>query len=118
MRVLDPNLQRRYTFTSEAVLSYAELRLRYDFTNLRNAIAVVVRAERNLPPTAQVEIDHVLLFAFALTVAPSLVLEWKNALEKKVTLFADFPLSSFTIRARSNLQIVIKDNTVVAVKRS
>lgn len=108
---------KRFSTSSDAVLSYAELALGYNLTGLRRGISAVLRSERGLAPSKEVEPDTLTLFAFSLACAPHLVAEWTAALNNKVSRFADCAKTSFVIRVRAhgNVRIVIKDNAVTAV---
>lgn len=116
----DPNdtpPRSRFTLSSAAIVSFAQLGLGYDLAGLRRGLEAVIRSERRVSPTVFFEPDSLTLFAFTLAASPSLAAEWSEALLFRVELFEDEPSDTFCFNdAQYHVSLSVRDNVVVEVR--
>jgi hypothetical protein len=106
----------RFTLSSTAIISFAELGLRYDLSGLRRGLEVVIRNARGASPSEPTPPDNLAVLAFTLAANPALAAEWSEALLARVKVFEDEPGDTFSFNDyQYRVHITVTENVVTGV---
>ena len=108
----------RFTVSSSAILSFAQLGLGYDLAGLRRGLEAVIRNERAASSPEPIELNSLTLLAFTLAAAPSLTAEWSEVLLSRLQVFEDEPGDTFSFNdGQYRVCISVRENVIEEVSR-